>query len=172
MIWHVYRLSFSQTFLSGDETMTLECQLLDRSAQPALVIRKRAPFFRLGKIFGEAYKALEEYLAELGEKPADAPFAAYYNMNMFSLDIAIGFPVSRELPGRGVIQSAQIPGGKTAACLHIGPYRNVGPVYKALREWIRAKGYTATGVIYEFYLNDPGVTPPNELRTQVVMPLQ
>ncbi len=152
--------------------MTLECKLLERSAQPALVIRRRTPFFRLGKVLGEAYKALSDYLAELGEQPADAPFTAYYNMNMFSLDLAIGYPVKRALPGRGDIQAAEIPGGKAAACLHVGPYRSMAPVYKTLREWIRTKGYTATGVAYEFYLNDPGATPQNELRTQVVMPLQ
>jgi effector-binding domain-containing protein len=149
----------------------MECQMLDQSPQTALVIRKRTPFFRLSKVLGESYKAILDYLAELGEQPADAPFGAYCNLNMFSLDLAAGFPVKRELPGRGAIQPMHIPGGRAAACLHIGPYRTIAPVYKALSAFIRAQGGKETGVVYEFYLNDPGSTPESELRTQVVMPL-
>ena len=41
-----------------------------------------------------------------------------------------------------------------------------------MMEWVPANGYTATGVSYEFYLNDPEQTPENELLTKIVFPLK
>jgi effector-binding domain-containing protein len=32
-------------------------------------------------------------------------------------------------------------------------------------------GYTATGVAYEIYLNEPSDTPPEKLKTQIAFPL-
>jgi effector-binding domain-containing protein len=160
------------TFFIGEEPMTIECQLIDQSAKPALVIRTRAPVFRLAKVFGEAYAALEKYLAGIGEQPADAPFAAYFNMNIFSLDLAIGYPVHRTLPGKDKIQPYEIPGGKAAVAMHVGPYGKVGSVYKALDAFLRGSHLTKAGVCYEFYLNDPTNTPPDQLQTRVVFPLK
>jgi effector-binding domain-containing protein len=152
--------------------MDYKVELLDRPVQPALIIRKRAPVFRLQKVLGEAFEALEKRLAELGEQAAGAPFVAYHNMNMFSLDMEIGFPVKKKLPGNGAVEAGEFPGGKAASCLFVGPYGKIQPVYKALQSWIKSNRYTATGVAYEVYLNDPGNTPPAELQTQVVFPLK
>jgi effector-binding domain-containing protein len=152
--------------------MAIECTLINQPATPALIIRTRAPVFRLAKVFGEAYAVLEKYLAEIGEKPADAPFGAYFNMNMFSLDIAIGFPVRKPLPGKEKVQAYEIPAGKAAVAMHIGPYGKVGAAYKAIDSFLRANHLTKTGVCYEFYLNDPTTTPPDQLQTRVMFPLK
>jgi effector-binding domain-containing protein len=51
-------------------------------------------------------------------------------------------------------------------------YSNMPPAYVVLSEWIKENGYEVTGVAYEMYLNDPAQTPPLELMTQIVFPLQ
>jgi effector-binding domain-containing protein len=122
--------------------------------------------------FGEAYGAIAQYLGELGEQPSGPPFAAYHNMDMQNLDVEIGFPVSKKLTDRGDIQAGEIPGGKMATCLYIGPYGEIEPAYDALSQWMKENGYEATGVAYEMYLNDPQQTPPQELQTQIVFPLK
>jgi effector-binding domain-containing protein len=123
-------------------------------------------------VSGQTYGAIARYLAELGEQPAGAPFAAYYNMDMQDLDVEIGFPVTRPLRGKGEIHPGEIPGGLMASVMHIGPYPDCGLAYEALTQFVKDQGHTATGVAYEMYLNDPSVTPPQELMTQVVFPLQ
>ncbi len=70
------------------------------------------------------------------------------------------------------IQAGEIPGGKAVTCMHIGPYDQVGGAYEAVQKWVEANSYIPVGVAYEFYLNDPQTTPPSELQTQVVFPLQ
>ncbi len=151
--------------------MTYQCELKQQSAQPALTIRTRAAVQDLPQVFGRVYGAIIQYLGELGEQPAGMPFAAYYNMDMQNLDLEIGFPVARKLASKGEIQLSEFPGGKLASTVHIGPYDQVGPAYDTLMQWVAAQGYQATGVAYEVYYSGPE-TPPQEIKTEIVFPLQ
>jgi len=93
-------------------------------------------------------------------------------MDMQDLDIEIGFPFVQKMMGEGEVIAGEIPGGGAAACLHVGPYDQVGATYDALQKWMEANGHTPSGIAYEFYLNDPQTTPATELQTQVVFPLK
>jgi len=152
--------------------MEYRCELLDRPAQPALVIRTRTPVQSLPQVVGQAYGAIMQYAGQMGLQPTGAPFVAYHNMDMADLDMEIGFPFAQKPAGKGNIVAGEIPGGKAAACLHVGPYDQLGAAYEALSRWIQANGYEPVGVAYEFYLNDPQVTPPAELQTRLMFPLK
>jgi effector-binding domain-containing protein len=152
--------------------MVYRCELLDRPAQPALVIRARAPVEKLPQVLGPAWGAIIGYAGQLGVWPSGAPFVAYLNMDMADLDLEIGFPFAGSPAGRGEILASEIRGGRAATCLHIGPYDRLTAAYAALGDWMKAEGHTPTGVAYEFYLNDPQTTAPDALQTQIVFPLQ
>jgi len=147
--------------------MGYKCELKEQNIQIILTIRTNSPVQELPQVFGTSYGAIMHYLEELGESPIGAPFAAYYNMDMQNLDIEIGFPVSRKLPDKGEIKSSEIPAGKFASCLFTGPYSDIEPAYNELTQWTKEKGYEPTGIAYEIYLNDPQITPPQELRTEI-----
>ena len=151
--------------------MTYKCELIDRPAQPVLSIRTRTAVQNLPQVLGAAYGKIMQYMGELGEPPAGAPFVAYYNMDMQDLDIEIGFPVLRALLGKADIQACEIPAGKAATCLYTGPYNEIPPAYNDLSAWISQQGYRPSGVAYEFYLNDPQHTPSAELQTLILFPL-
>jgi len=152
--------------------MSYKCEVREQPAQATLAVRTRTSVQELPQVLGQTYGAIAQYLGELGEQPVGPPFTAYYNMDMQDLDVEIGFPVARELPGRGDIQAGEIPGGKVATCLYTGPYSDIEPAYNALFQWMEENGYEATGVAYEMYLDDPQETPPEELQTQIVFPLK
>jgi effector-binding domain-containing protein len=152
--------------------MSYQCELLDRSTQPTLTIRTRSAVQNLPQVLGQAWGAIMQYAEPLGFQPCGAPFVAYHNMNMQDLDIEVGFPFAQKLAGHGNIHAGAIAGGKAVTCVHIGPYDQVGGAYEALQKWVGTHSYVPTGVAYEFYLNDPQTTPPAELQTQVVFPLQ
>jgi effector-binding domain-containing protein len=152
--------------------MSYQCEIYEQAAQPILTIRTHTPVAKLPQVLGESYGAIGQYLSRLGETPGGAPFVAYYNMNMEDLDIEVGFPVSKPLPNSGPIQSNQMPAGKYATCLYKGPYNECGPAYEELTRWVLAQGCETTGVAYEFYLNDPTETPPQELKTQIIFQLK
>lgn len=152
--------------------MSYQCDLKEQPAQKTLSIRTRAAVQDLSQVFGQGYGQIAQYLGELGEQPMGPPFAAYYNMDMENLDLELGFPVARDLPGRGEITPGQIPGGQMATCLYTGPYDDIEGAYTALTHYVEENGYQTTGVAYEFYLNDPTETPPAELQTQINFPLK
>lgn len=152
--------------------MSFICEIKDMRAQPVLSIRAKTSVQNLPQALGEGYGKVMQYLMELGEQPAGAPFTAYYNMDMNDLDVEMGFPVMKKLPGKNGISASEIPGGLAATCLYTGPYPEMAPAYEALMKLVAEKGHEATGVAYETYLNDPTVTPPQELMTLIMFPLK
>jgi effector-binding domain-containing protein len=152
--------------------MSYECEVREQHAQPTLTVRTRAAVQDMPQVLGQAFGRIAQYLGELGEHPAGPPFVAYHNEDMDDLDLEIGFQVARELPGRDDVEPSEIPGGKAATCLHVGPYSDIKPAYEALWQFVADEGYEASGVAYEMYLNDPQETPPEELQTQISFPLK
>ncbi len=152
--------------------MSYKCDLKEQPAQPVLSIRRRAKVEELPQIMGQVFGAVGQYLGELGQAPAGEPFAAYYNMDMQNLDVEIGFPVSKPLPGKGEIQLGALPGGRWVTCLYKGPYSDMPPAYEAVTRWIQEHGYEPTGVWYEMYLNDPQQVAPQEVKTLIGAPLK
>jgi len=152
--------------------MDFQCEIKEQEPQATLSIRTRTPIDGLPRLLGESYGKVADYLAELGEQPAGAPFAAYYNMDMQDLDVEIGFTVTKSLAGKDDIQANQIPGGKLGFALHTGRYGDIAPAYDALTEYVKEQGFEPSGVAYEFYLNDPQETPQEKLQTQIVFPLK
>jgi effector-binding domain-containing protein len=152
--------------------MSYQCEIKEQSAQPTLTIRATTPVQGLSQLLGKTYGAVAQYLGEMGEQPAGPPFVAYYNMDMQNLDIEVGFACAKKLPGRGEIQAGEIPAAKFASTLYTGPYDQCGPAYEALNQLVKESGHAATGVAYEFYLNDPQHTPPQQLQTLIMFPLK
>ena len=52
--------------------------------------------------------------------------------------------------------------------MYKGPYMEMPPAYEAITQWMKEKGYTPTGVAYEFYYNSPEEVPESELLTKIV----
>ncbi|HAX81533.1 MAG TPA: AraC family transcriptional regulator [Actinobacteria bacterium] len=148
----------------------MEVTFEDRTAQPTLSIRTRAAVQDMPGVFGDAFEAVMQYLGQMGEQPAAMPYAVYRNMDMQDLDLEIGFPVARPLPGEGRIQPGEIPGGRWATVMHVGPYDQIGASWGRLTAGIAAAGMTIAGPAYEFYFDGPE-TPPEKIRTLLGHPV-
>lgn len=73
----------------------------------------------------------------------------------------------------GELGVAMIPGGEYATVRHIGPYSELGGVYLRLcSEWFPRSGRDpGFSPALEFYRNHPDRVPPEELITDIFMPL-
>lgn len=60
--------------------MFYKCSLETSVMKHAVTIRIRASAKNLSQVYGKGYKAIANYLGELQEQPAGAPFAIYYNI--------------------------------------------------------------------------------------------
>lgn len=76
-------------------------------------------------------------------------------------------------PGRG-LRTRLLPGGTYAVTQHKGPYIEVDRIYDALYGlWLPRSGFTlGEGPSLEFYLNDPRKVAPQELLTDVCVPVR
>jgi effector-binding domain-containing protein len=152
--------------------MSNKIELKEVKEQPVLSIRKTTPMKNLQQELGQAYQALFQYLGQLGEAPADAPFAGYFNMDMEALDVEMGVPVTKPLAGKGEIKAGSIPAGRQVHCLYKGSYSQLEAVYADINKWMNENGCAPTGVVYEFYLKSPADVPENELETRIVFPVK
>lgn len=152
--------------------MMYKIELTEQTAQPILSIRTKTNIQALPQVIGESYQKIMAYLTGLGEMPAGTPFTAYYNMDMENLDVEMGFPVTKPLPGKDAIEAGVIPPGKIAACMYKGAYSGMEQTYNELFKWIADNGYEQTGVYYEYYFNSPAEVTEEELLTRIVIPVK
>lgn len=150
----------------------MKIELSEQKAQPILSIRTKTSLENLPKLIGDNYHRIAGYLEELGEKPADVPLTAYYNLDMQNMDVEMGFPVAKPLPGKDDIKAGVTMAGKAALSMYKGLYSEMEPVYNEIFKWIAEKGYQPKGVYYEYYYNSPGEIPESELLTRIIIPLE
>ncbi len=150
----------------------VECAIEETALQYTLGSRQRGAVAEIPAILGKVYGEVMTYLGKNNEAPSGAPFVIYYNEDMQNLDMEIGFPVAIALPGEGAVKAGTIPGGKAATAMHRGPYMAVEATYEKLTGFMKENQLAPVGHVIEYYLNDPAVTPPEELLTKVVFPLR
>lgn len=86
-------------------------------------------------------------------------------------DAALVVPDDLAIPAG--LTEARVPAGRYACTLFIGPYEQLGEVWGMLKHaWLPASGNRGrAGVSFERYLNTPGEVPPEELKTELCMPV-
>jgi flavin reductase (DIM6/NTAB) family NADH-FMN oxidoreductase RutF/effector-binding domain-containing protein len=147
------------------------CDIVERSAQPALTIRTRVSPVALAPTIGESLLAVSQYAGGKGYIPTGPPFVVYHGVDGQEQDIEIGIPFEPGIEGRDTIKVNEIPGGKSAIYRHVGPYEKLPEVRTALEQWLNTNGHAISGAIYEIYLNDPQTTAPENLETEIMYPL-
>jgi effector-binding domain-containing protein len=86
-------------------------------------------------------------------------------------DMEVAFPIKGSIEGEGPISIYELPGGRMAKVLHRGPYEGCGPTYTRLFAWIEEQGLAVAGPVREVYLNDPTQVKPEELMTEIYVPI-
>ena len=69
------------------------------------------------------------------------------------------------------LEIVELPGMTFASLVHVGPYETLGLAHHALIAWLQERGHMAGKTVWEFYLNDPRTVPPEQLETEVAIPL-
>jgi effector-binding domain-containing protein len=152
--------------------MSYKCELTELTAQPTVVVRATANFHTLPHTIRDGFTALDGYLKSVNEQPAGPWYVAYHNNDMDHMDVEVGIPVSRELPGTDGIAAGVLPAGRAAATMHRGPYHDGAHAWSALEHWIADQGLQVAGPSYERYLNDPDHTTPDALLTRMEIPVR
>ncbi|WP_394820698.1 GyrI-like domain-containing protein [Pendulispora albinea] len=85
-----------------------------------------------------------------------------------------GVVVADDFKGDDEVGVRELPGGEHAVVCHEGPYSELPKAYDFLvGVWLPASGrQMGAAPPYEVYLRDASTTPPEELRTEIYLPLK
>lgn len=151
----------------------MEIELIEQAAQPVLYVRLKTTVDGLTEAFDKTFALIEGYLSEIGEQPASAPYAAYYNHDMQDLDVEMGFPVAKALPEKGEIKSGELPAFEKAVCgIHKGSYASLDETYGQIYRYIADNKFEQSGAHYDFYISDPDNIPEKKLITKIMIPVK
>lgn len=65
-----------------------------------------------------------------------------------------------------------LAGGAFASATHVGPYDQISLTAHAVLAWCAERGHPMRGPIREVYVSDPATTPPDQLVTHLMIPLE
>jgi len=84
----------------------------------------------------------------------------------------VAVPVAPDAQGEGEFRIEELPSRLEAVLLYKGPYDCVGPAWGRVFDAVFKGGYRMSAPPMEVYLNDPMEVPPEELLTEIRVPVE
>lgn len=142
-------------------------------------VRVWRTFEDLPAAFPQSLPLVAERVAALGGAISGPPYARYHQVIDGRIDVEIGAPVAAPVPGlaavgsveAGTVGASMLPGGRGAVLTHVGPYATLGDSWHRAEAWLADIGQHASGPGWEWYIDNPDEVPPEELRTEIIFPL-
>jgi effector-binding domain-containing protein len=127
-----------------------------------------------------AFEKVYGWLQADGHVPQGMPVAIYLNdpaeVEPAAALWEIWAPVERDAVPHGPdaegLAIKQVPMMTVATTMHQGPYEEVASAYERLMGWIAEQGLQVSGPPMEAYLNDPFEVPPDQILTEVMIPVR
>ena len=146
-------------------------EIVELRPQRVATIRRTVPRTGLGAFFMEVFPKLDAAIRAGGGESAGATYARYYNQDPAAFDTEAGIPFRGPFTGSADIAVRELPGGRAARIVHVGPYDTLPEEYARLDAWIAEQGeHRGTGP-WESYVETPASAPPSSLRTEVYWPI-
>jgi effector-binding domain-containing protein len=153
-----------------------EIELVDLPAQAVLGLRRRGPYTQIPRMLEEVFSAV----MERGAIPAGPPVylsretsieEAHACQERGEADLEVAWGVANRVTDVGEVRYYELPGGRFAKTVHRGPYDQCEATYVRLFEWLVARGLKVAGPIREYYLNNPCEVAPEEILTEIYVPV-
>ncbi|MFT4158455.1 AraC family transcriptional regulator [Shinella sp.] len=145
------------------------------AGQPLLAVPHAGSYMGIGKAFEALYGTLfsrnlfRPEMRMIGVFLDDPDLVAEEKLRSFACVTA-----DENIPAEPPLTRRVLAGGDYAVLRHQGPYANMGAAYRWLYgTWLPGSGRSIRDeVMFELYLNNPREVPPNELLTEICLPLQ
>lgn len=170
--WSIGRKLINKADSQINKSKEYKCKIVERNSKSVLCITKTVELHKIDIEIGVAIDEILRYARTRAYSPAGAPYVTYENDDGINQKIQVGIPFNCELIGEGNIKSSNIPGGKMATYLHKGPYNELQKIRSVIIKSLENENYSIRGEVYEFYKNDPRKTTPENLKTEIMIPLK
>lgn len=152
--------------------MLSDHKIVEFESVPTVTIREQV----LGSQIGPRLMVLlPKAYAAAGGKAAGPPFAMWHcatqteKGNLF--DMEAGVPVSEPLAGNDEIKPSTLPSGKLLQVTYTGHYDGLTDAYNEVMQWMKRNGHESAGAPWDWYIDDPEHTSPENLRTLICWPV-
>lgn len=156
----------------GDRPMT-DVTIRDAVATEIAALPHRGPYTAIGPSFDE----LARRLTSGGVAATGPAYAIYYDMPGITPDDQLRAHAGVEIrPGGALpegLDRVAVGGGRVAVLTHRGPYSGIAGAWDAAYRWLGSSAEDASDAPpYERYLNDMETTAPEDLLTEICIPLK
>ncbi|MCK4395876.1 GyrI-like domain-containing protein [candidate division WOR-3 bacterium] len=158
----------------AEEPKQVEPEISIKETTPLTVVylEKKGPYAETGKSMEELFALIEKKDVKL----SGAPMGMYYDdpekVKSEETRYEVLCPFEGEFKGDEELRVKELPAQKVACVLYTGPYDKCAPTYKKLFGWIAGQNLVPTGAPVEKYLNDPSKVKPEELKTEILVPVK
>jgi effector-binding domain-containing protein len=138
----------------------------------ALVRERAAGPADIARATGEAIARLMACARHTGQVRLIGLFPVDLSDDGFDISAALVLDGTWEAGAGTGVRAGVLPGGTFAGATHVGPYDQIGLTAHAVLAWCAERRHPLRGPIREVYLNDPATTPPDQLLTHLMIPLE
>jgi AraC family transcriptional regulator len=155
----------------------MNVQVIDLAPIRVVMLRHTGPYDEVEKVFEQLWNWAQKNnvptrrtIGIYWDNPDVVPASRLRSAACFEL------PAGYQIGDRGGLPLAveEIAGGPYATTRFVGPYEDLAPVWTSLTEYVEGPlgRRISSNPAFELYVNDPGDTPPQQLITELYMPLE
>lgn len=172
----IYDLSRPRELKEVAMNLTSGFEVVTRPVTHYVYLERQGPFAEV------APPAWNDMFPLLGAQVAQSSIVGYLGLStidrtklgeeamIYQAGVAVGAAPTRTLKG---LQYRKIESGKYARFVLTGPYTHVWPAFRRIFQTLgESRAALREGFCIEDYVNDPKVTPEEELRTELLVPVE
>jgi len=129
----------------------------------------------IGRLIGELCETLFRPDNQKNLVKMSGPCMAIYHDQEYKekdADIEVAIPITGRIEVDGGVEVKNLPPARVLAVMHKGSYETLHLTYKDLYEYMMKNGMEFAGPGRELYLSDPCKTAPEELLTEIQVPIK